>query len=70
MGHAILTRTEGRVLELTLNRPEAGNAFDEALVEELLAALDSIDGDACDTVVFRGSRQRLLRRARPVGARR
>ena len=54
MNDAVLKRTEGRVLELTLNRPAAGNAFDDAMVEELLAALDAIDGEACDTVVFRG----------------
>ena len=55
MNDAVLTRSEGRVLELTLNRPGAGNAFDDSLVEGLIAALDSIDGDACDTVVFRGN---------------
>lgn len=55
MTDAVLTRAEGRVVELTLNHPEAGNAFDTALVEGLLAALDAIDPHACDTVVFRGA---------------
>ena len=49
-----LTRRTGRVVELTLNRPDVGNALDLAMVEGLLAALDQIDPDACDTVVLRG----------------
>lgn len=44
-----------RVTELVLNRPQAGNAFDAALVEALHAALDGIDDAACDTIVFRGT---------------
>ena len=54
MGSAVLERRVGRVVELTLNRPAVGNAFDESLVEELIAALDRADGDACDTIVFKG----------------
>ncbi|MBU2533456.1 MAG: enoyl-CoA hydratase/isomerase family protein [Alphaproteobacteria bacterium] len=55
MGTDVLQQTTGRVLELTLNRPEAGNAMDAALIEALIEALDAINGEVCDTVVFRGA---------------
>ena len=55
MSDTVLKRIEGRVMELTLNRPDVGNAFDESMVEALLDALDAIDAESCDTVVFRAS---------------
>lgn len=54
MSTPILMRQTGRVVELILNRPHVGNAFDLAMVEGLLTALDQIDPEACDTVVLRG----------------
>ena len=54
MDDAVLVRSHGRVVELTLNRPNVGNALDLAIVEAMLQALDAIDGNACDTVVLRG----------------
>jgi enoyl-CoA hydratase/carnithine racemase len=54
MSTAILQRTTGRVVEITLNRPQAGNAFDLPLIEAILEALDNIDDTACDTIVFKG----------------
>lgn len=54
MSDAIVRRDAGRVVELTLNRPNAGNAFDLAIVNGLLDALDEIDPSRCDTVVFKG----------------
>lgn len=54
MSTAIVTRTSGRVVEMTLNRPEAGNAFDLEMVEALLEALDAVDPQTCDTIVLRG----------------
>ncbi|MFT5508552.1 MAG: enoyl-CoA hydratase [Hyphomicrobiaceae bacterium] len=54
MSDAIAKRVAGRVVELRLNRPAAGNGFDLAMVNALLDALDGIDAEACDTIVFRG----------------
>jgi enoyl-CoA hydratase/carnithine racemase len=54
MSNAVLKQSIGRVVELRLNKPDVGNAFSLALVEELLEALDTIDPQACDTIVFRG----------------
>jgi len=54
MSTDILRRSTGRVFEISLNRPEAGNAFDLSLVEAIIEALDNIDNTACDTIVFKG----------------
>jgi enoyl-CoA hydratase/carnithine racemase len=54
MGQAVVKKSAGCVVELTLNRPEAGNAFDPEMVEELIDALQALDDQTCQTVVFRG----------------
>ncbi len=54
MMETVSQRVRGRVVELTLARPQAGNAFDAQIVEDLLGALDRIDANQCDTIVFRG----------------
>lgn len=41
----ILVRTEGRVGVVTLNRPQALNALNAALMDELMRALGAFDGD-------------------------
>lgn len=41
----VLTERREGVLVLTLNRPEARNAVNQALAEALAAALDELDGD-------------------------
>ena len=41
----LLTEVRGRVLIITLNRPEAKNAFNAALSHALSAALDRLDED-------------------------
>lgn len=41
----ILFQTDGPVATLTLNRPEARNAYSEAMVEQLVAALDRAEAD-------------------------
>ena len=43
---AVLTERRGRVLLITLNRPEAMNAINGALSHGLVAAVDELDGDA------------------------
>ena len=45
MADEILTRVEGRVLVVTLNRPEARNAIDSALGTALVAATKRLDED-------------------------
>ncbi|WP_151639268.1 crotonase/enoyl-CoA hydratase family protein [Noviherbaspirillum aerium] len=45
MADEILTRTEGAVLIMTLNRPEARNAVNQALAEALAQALARYDAD-------------------------
>jgi isohexenylglutaconyl-CoA hydratase len=52
----VLTRREGGVLHLTLNRPQARNAMSLAMVDELLAALDAAEADGVTRiVVLRGA---------------
>jgi enoyl-CoA hydratase len=42
---AVLTQRQGRVLIITLNRPEAMNAINTALAQGLLAAVAELDND-------------------------
>jgi enoyl-CoA hydratase len=42
---AVLTERRGRVLLITLNRPDARNAVDAALAQGVAAALEELDGD-------------------------
>jgi enoyl-CoA hydratase len=42
----ILVETRGRVGLVTLNRPKALNALNQALLAELIAALDAFDADS------------------------
>jgi enoyl-CoA hydratase len=45
MGEAVLTEGRGRVLLITLNRPEQRNAINTDLAQGLLAAVAQLDGD-------------------------
>jgi enoyl-CoA hydratase len=45
MADAVLTETRGRVLLITLNRPEAMNAIDTDLAQGVLAAVTQLDSD-------------------------
>ncbi len=45
MADAVLTETRGRVLLITLNRPEAMNAIDTDLAQGVLAAVEQLDTD-------------------------
>lgn len=45
MANEIVTETHGRVLLMTLNRPEARNAINSALGQALVAAIDAFDAD-------------------------
>jgi enoyl-CoA hydratase len=47
---AVLTEVRGRVLVITLNRPEAMNAINTALAQGLLRAVAQLDGDPNLTV--------------------
>ena len=52
----ILVRTEGRVGLITLNRPKQLNALNDALMDELGAALKAFDADAdIGCIVLTGS---------------
>lgn len=42
---AVLTEVKGRVLLITLNRPEAMNAVNTDLAQGLVAAIEQLDGD-------------------------
>ncbi len=53
---SILTETRGRVSLITLNRPQALNALNRALMSELLDALTAFDADAAiGAIVITGS---------------
>lgn len=54
MTDVVLYRDHGRVREILLNRPQQGNAFDLKLIHGLNDALDTIDPETCEVVVFRG----------------
>ena len=43
---AVLTERRGRVLVVTINRPDQRNAVNGAVAEGIAAALDELDGDA------------------------
>jgi len=43
--NAVLTERRGRILLITLNRPDARNAVNAALAQGVAAALDELDGD-------------------------
>ena len=59
-------RRRARRGDLTLNRPEVNNAYDGALIEGLLAALDALGGVAgLRAVVITRQRQALPGRRRP-----
>jgi enoyl-CoA hydratase len=45
-GQEVLTERRGRVLVVTLNRPEARNAINLALAQGIADALDALDADA------------------------
>ncbi|HET9770391.1 MAG TPA: crotonase/enoyl-CoA hydratase family protein [Acidimicrobiia bacterium] len=44
-GDPVLTERRGRVLLITMNRPEARNAINGDLADGLVAAVDELDGD-------------------------
>ena len=50
MADEVLTEVRGRILVITLNRPDAMNAIDTALAEGLNAAIAQLDGDPVLTV--------------------
>ena len=43
--NAVLTETRGRVLLITLNRPEAMNAVNTDLAQGLISAVEQLDTD-------------------------
>jgi len=45
MADEVLTEIRGRVMLITLNRPDAMNAINMALAEQLAAAMDSLDSN-------------------------
>ena len=45
MADEVLTETRGRVMIITLNRPDAMNAVNLAVAEQLAAAMDALDDD-------------------------
>lgn len=55
MQPAVLTRQIGAAFEITLNRPERGNALGDAIIAGLDDALDELAGTSCAAVVLRGA---------------
>ena len=60
----LLTRRDGPVEYLTLNRPEVRNAFNEAMIGELTAWADALHADAVGA--RRGDERRRAGRSRPA----
>lgn len=56
MSQSLLVDTRAGVATVTLNRPEVRNAFDDALIAELAATFNALDGDdAVRAVVLAGN---------------
>ena len=54
----LLTEVDGAVAVITLNRPDALNAFNNQLMDELTAALDRFDEDPeIGCIVITGSKK-------------
>ncbi|MEM7638265.1 MAG: enoyl-CoA hydratase-related protein, partial [Pseudomonadota bacterium] len=54
----LLTEVDGEVAVITLNRPDAMNAFNNQLMDELTAALDRFDEDPeIGCIVITGSKK-------------
>lgn len=53
--HVILDTTPQGVARLTLNRPEVHNAFDDAVIEQLISHLEALDQDSAVRVVVLAS---------------
>ena len=52
------TQTEaGRILTITLNRPERRNALTSTMIQELTLALREAEDSRCGIVVLRGAGQ-------------
>ena len=52
----VLRSVDGRgVATITLNRPEANNAYDGALIDELHRAMDELGGGGIRAVVLQGA---------------
>jgi enoyl-CoA hydratase/carnithine racemase len=53
MGYeTLIVERTGAVATITMNRPEARNAIDLTMRQELLAALDEVEGDAAARVLI------------------
>ena len=61
-----VTRADGGIVTVTLNRPEKKNAINDVMWGELLAALREIAGSDDRVVIAHGRRRRLLLRRRPL----
>ncbi len=45
LANEILTERHGRILQITLNRPEAKNAVNAALADALVATMETLNND-------------------------
>ena len=54
----LITEVEGHVATITLNRPDAMNAFNNQLMDELTAALDTFEADdEVGCIIITGSKK-------------
>ena len=54
----LITEIEGHVATITLNRPDAMNAFNNQLMDELTAALDAFEADEeIGAIIITGSKK-------------
>ena len=64
----VTSRQEGAVLTLTLNRPEALNALNEQVLDDLDAALDAVDLSAVRCLVFTGAGEKAFAAGADIAA--
>jgi enoyl-CoA hydratase/carnithine racemase len=55
----IVLTIHGKVAQVTLNRPQVGNAFNDAIRNELPRLLEALDGDdSCSAIILNGAGER------------
>ena len=67
MAELVLTEREGAIAVVLLNRPEALNALSDALMEELVDALQELDRDDSVRAIVLGGSERAFAAGADIG---
>ena len=64
----VLSQQDGPILTLTLNRPDALNALNAQVLDDLDAALDTVDLDTVRCIIFIGAGQKAFAAGADIAA--